>query len=150
MGDTILADRINGEPQASYTILSYPATALPDAYVNMILSNWMKSFRYLNDYVRLWDQSNYYEVYERLIRGVLARPSASVRLAVLSDDYDVCLGWSVCESPATLHYVFVRDGNRGEGIARALVPDSIDTITHLTRPALPIWTAKLPKAKFKP
>lgn len=132
--------------QAHYVITRHPAHDLPVEYIGMILSQWMRSYRFLNDYVRDCDSDHYFREYEKFIRAKLSEPNAMVRVATLSDDADVVLGWSLrCDS--VLHYVYVRRDSKSLGIGRALV-GHFDTVTHMTKPARKLWKKYYKHAKL--
>lgn len=137
-------------PQASYQIISYRAQALPEAYRNMIYAKWMRSLRTGNDYFKLIQPRIYYDVYNQYIKSILARPLTIVRLAVLSDDPDVVLGFSVSEDSHILHYCHVHTDSRNQGIGSSLVPFQVAVITHITKIGLSIWNSKYPDAIFNP
>ncbi len=109
----------------------------------------MRSFRYGNDYMKLADSDSYYRSYEIYLTLLLYKPEAVVRLAVLTDDPDVALGFSVVRGPI-LDYVHVHKDFRKQGIGKKLVPNDIETITHLTKTGMKLWSTKLPKATFDP
>lgn len=134
---------------ASYTIIGFSGKDLPAAYRNLIFSRWLRSLRFSNDYFNLIEANAYYAVYHRYIEALLARPATSVNLAVLSDDNDNVLGFSVTE-PEILHYVHVHKYQRKQGIGRALVPSTTRVITHVTKTGLSLWVSKMPQAVFNP
>ena len=136
-------------PTPSYSIIRYAGRELPGAYHNLILSRWMRSFRYGNDYIRLIDSDSYFIAYGRYIRGILKTVNSIVRLAVLTDDTDVALGFSVIRN-RTLDYVHVQKDYRHQGIGRMLVPEYIESFTHLTKTGIKLWSTKMPEAKFDP
>lgn len=133
----------------SYDIVVYMGKNLPEQYRNMILSKWMRSLKYENDFFRLADSASFFEYYNRYIDHILNKPGTEVRLAALSDNRDVVLGWSISRGEI-LDYVHVRRDMRKQGIGSDLVPKTITTITHLTRPALLIWQSKYPGFIFNP
>jgi GNAT superfamily N-acetyltransferase len=133
----------------TYSIIAYPAAKLPDTYRNMIFSKWLRSLRYGNDYYKLIDQEVYFTTYHIYIENLLSRPNAVVRLAALTEDQDVALGFSVARDNV-LDYVHVQRDYRRTGIGTSLVPKGIDTITHLTKIGAGLWSLKLPQAKFNP
>lgn len=137
------------EEKASYSIISFPSQYIPKQYRNLVLSKWLRSLKYGNEYFKLIDPDPYYKVYQVYIDALLARSSGIIRLAVLSEDHDVVLGFSLIEV-CTLHYVHVNHEFRNKGIGTSLVPGEIDIITHVTKPGLSIWNKKLPNAKFNP
>lgn len=72
-----------------------------------------------------------------------------VALAVLTDDTDVVLGWSVYEG-SILHFVFVKRDARKQGIGTELIPKNAEVITHLTKSGKAIWKKKHQYLKFNP
>lgn len=141
-------ERKTDEPQSSYTIVSMLGQSLPLRYQGFIYSKWLRSLRFGNEYFKLINSDDYYSNYKRYVSEVLDRPDVYLRLAVLTDEPDTALGFSVNEH-SVLHYVYVKDDVRRLGIGSALVR-KFDTFTHLTKDALPIWTRKYPKAIFNP
>jgi hypothetical protein len=120
-------------------------------YHHLILSSWTKSLRGNNEFFGLIDMPVFFQVYKVLIAQILNRPTTEVRLALLNDDEDVCVGWAVVEGDV-LHYVYVKgDINaRRNGIAKRLVGEGITTITHITKLGKKIWQEKMPNVKFNP
>lgn len=151
MGRQMLETKADDKQEiaSSYSVISYPGTSLPDTYQNLIFSKWLRSLRYGNDYYKLIDQDAYFIAYHAYISKLLAQPDAIVRLAVLTDDPDVVLGFSVTRG-TTLDYVHVHKDFRKQGIGTTLVPKDIHSITHLTKIGMAIWNAKLAHAKFNP
>lgn len=80
---------------------------------------------------KLIDSKVYYEKYGQYITFLLNKPEASVRLAVLTDDHDVVLGFSVTRGDI-LDYVHVQHDQRSQRIGSRLVPEKIQCITHWT------------------
>lgn len=137
------------EDQSSYKIISFKASNFPETYRNMIYSKWLRSLRYGNEYFSLIDPKIYFEVYESYINSLLKRPLSIVKFAVLTDDPDVVLGWSLIEDNK-LHYVYVQKDMRGQGIAQELCKEPFDTITHITLKALNIWNKHYKHVIFNP
>jgi GNAT superfamily N-acetyltransferase len=117
--------------QASYAVISFPAALVPKEYQNVVIARWLRSLREDNEYFGRIEKRPYFKVYDAFIKTILLRPHATVKFAVLSDDKDVVLGWCVTEGSA-LHYVHVHAAQRGQGIAKTLIPDNIEYITHVT------------------
>lgn len=135
--------------KSSYSVVPYQGQSLPESYKNLVYAKWLRSLRYGNDYFKLIDSDSYFKAYHKYIEHLLSRPSLIVRFAVLTEDPDVVLGFSVSEG-TTLHYVHVHMDNRRLGIGRSLVPFEVKTITHITKIGLSIWNAKMPHAVFNP
>jgi len=138
MGDTKLEGGGLREPQSTYSIVAYPAARFPVHFEGFVHAKWKRSLRDGNDLYKLVDSDAYFTAYAKYISTLLARPNAVLRLAILTDSPDVALGWSLVEGDA-LHYVFVQRDFRNKGIATALVPVPINTITHLTHMGARIW-----------
>lgn len=134
---------------ASYTVLAYPADTLPEAYYGLIFSKWLRSLRFGNDFFKLIDAESYYRAYHPLINRIIHRGDTIVYLAVLTDDHDVVLGFSVSRGKV-LDYVYVDRFYRQLGIGRDLVPDGIEMISHVTKTGLIIWANKAGHWKFNP
>jgi hypothetical protein len=138
--DPSTADIQPQEAPAFYTVISYPAHSMPDAYRNLVYSTWLRSLRFGNEYFKLISSDAYYSNYDVYIKSLTNRPNSTLKLAVLSDNHDVVLGWSLTEG-TTLHYVHVQKDVRKNGIARSLMPANINTITHLTTVGATIWAS---------
>lgn len=148
MGDKeIYPEAVEQEGMSSYKIVAYSAFALPQAYVNLIYSRWMRSFRYGNDIIKLCDSNAYYFAYRSYISKVLMQRDAVVQMAVLTDAPDVVLGFSVSRG-TILDYVHVHKDNRRVGIGQKLIPAGITVFTHLTKTGKTIWKNKYKDWKF--
>jgi GNAT superfamily N-acetyltransferase len=134
---------------SSYRIVEFAATDMPDAYENLVFSKWLRSLRFGNEFFKLIEPEAYYRAYSKYLFNVLENPETRLRFAVLSDDNDVVLGFSVFNG-TVLYYVHVHADNRRLGIGKQLVPKDIDTITHLTKTGMTIWASKYPQWKFNP
>jgi GNAT superfamily N-acetyltransferase len=137
------------ESLASYSVQVFSAHDLPPEFRNLIYSKWLRSLRYGNDYFKLIDPDAYYRAYQTYITYRLGQIDCVVRLAVLTDEPDVVLGFSLCHGNI-LEYVHVHKDHRRQGIGTKLVPGYIDTITHVTKIGLSIWGSKYSHWKFNP
>lgn len=108
---------------------------------DFIEGSWMLSFRdglidYLQTpYVR---RSVYYRGQRKLIHALMNRPGAVCLIAATADYDDAILGWMLLEGEYVVHYVYVKDAFRGQGIARQLLASvniSEDDLvyTHVTK-----------------
>lgn len=152
MNDILAADdgsevlRGNG---TTYSIIAYPASKLPESFTALIFARWLRSFRFGNDWVKKTDPKEYYKHYHKYIEILLSKPDCVVRIAALSDDHDVVLGFSVVREDV-LDYVHVQVDHRKQGIAKRLVPKGITTISHTTKLATGIWQDKYKHIKCNP
>ncbi len=138
---------------SSYSIIAFQGANVPKEYINLIYSKWLRSLRFGNDFFKLADSDSYYDAYQNYIKVLLNKPNAMVRLAVLTDEKDVVLGFSVYRgyiSNIVLDYVHVHKDHRKLGIGTRLLPHGVSTITHLTRTGLSIWGSKYGYWSFNP
>lgn len=152
MGDQELEARaaeIQLGKKDTYSVVAYLGRDLPETYRNMILSKWLRSLKFGNDFFRLIDNDAYFSSYQKYIKQLLERPQCIIRLAVLTDEPDTCLGFCVSE-PDILHFVWSHKDNRKIGIAASLTQFPFSSITHLTTMGMSIWHKKFPTAKFNP
>lgn len=134
---------------ATYSIIVYSGAKLPEQYKPIIFSRWLRSLRYGNEYFKKIRPSVYWDVYHRYIERLLLQGHTTVRMAVLTQDPDVVLGYAVTRGHI-LDYVHVHRDMRKMGIAKSLIPPGITDITHLTKDATPIWKYKCKTWGFNP
>lgn len=127
---------------SSYSILSFPSKELPKQYNSVIRSRWKKSLRKGNPFFALIEPDAYYTAYNLYVEDLLSRPTSIVRLAVLTDDSDIVLGFSVIRDEI-LDFIHVhKDYGRRQGIGKRLMSNKITTFTHLTMLGKKIWQRK--------
>lgn len=137
---------------SGYVIIHMQGRDVEDGpWKNQIYAFFKKSLRDGSKFFEDIDPESFYNTYTNYIDAILNRQHTRVSFAVLPDDFDNCLGWSIHEGK-TLHYVFVKTGiaARNHGIATALVDKDFDRFTHLTKIGREIWKKKYPKAIFDP
>lgn len=133
----------------SYSIISYPSHALPEAYKPMIFSKLLRSLRFGNDHFKKINADHYYETYHKFIENLMNKPDSITRLAVLTTDHDVVLGYCLSREDV-LDYVHVHKDMRQKGIAKALIPKNITVISHITKDGIRFWQSKHPEWTFNP
>lgn len=132
----------------TYFLTIFPGTNMPKRFEAMYFSNFLRSLRKGNEYFKLIEPDSYYENYKRYAEHLLKK--SEIRMAILDDDNDIALGWSLVEGDR-LHYVFVQPEQRGCGIASKLMPlTALKSFSHITNLWLPIWNSKYDEMKFNP
>lgn len=116
--------------------------------INFILATWLRGLKYGNDWFQMIDPEAYFLVYQKVIEAILQRPDTVVKVACLVEDRDVLIGYSVYAGDR-LDWLFVKKNWRNIGVARSLVPENINVITHLTAVGKTILR-KHPTVKFNP
>lgn len=135
---------------SSYSILIYSGSdPAIKPYESMIYKDFLKTLRYGNDWYKEIFADAYYNTYQKVIFSLLNRPSTVIKLAVLTEDYDTCLGWSMTEGQ-TIHYVHVKRDFRKQGIGGELIPKNVEAVTHLTKIGKSIWKKSYRDAIFNP
>lgn len=97
-----------------------------------IYSTWLQGLYYGNDWFKQIDQETYFDFYNKIIRQLLFKKSAKIKVAALKEDPDVLIGYSVWRE-STLDWVFVKPAWRRLGIAKRLIPENIAKCTHMTK-----------------
>lgn len=129
------------QPLPTYTIITVPSSNLGDQYKPMVYSRWLRSLRYGNNIFKKMSSNDYYKNYHAFIGKLMDKPDSIVRMAVLSDDHDVVLGFAVSREDV-LDYIHVHSDYRRQGIGHLLLPSKVTTFTHLTSYAIAIWQGK--------
>ncbi len=128
-------------------IKSYKACDLPKDLRNLVIAPFLNSLRYGNDLFRLIDKDAYFYSYGKFVESLLKRPEAIIRLALLNDN--TAIGWCLYENKV-VHYLWVKQEVRRQGIGRSLLPKEFDTISHITNKGINVWVNKFPSVKFDP
>lgn len=77
-------------------------------------------------------------------------PSVTILVACLTEDPNIILGYSIFSADeTTLHWVYMKKKWRKLGIAKAMVPSTINVCTHLTALGA-ILKTKIPNITFNP
>lgn len=118
-----------------------------------ILSTWLKGLLWGGDQLyRRIPKNIYFSNHRKLIEKILGSPETKVKLAVLKEDADVILGYSVYREAGgqvVLDFVFIKKDWRNIGLAKSLCPNSIYAVTNLTRVGASIL-AKNPAVIYNP
>lgn len=110
---------------------------------SFIMSTWLKGLKFGNDLFKEVKADVYFKAYQKILDQLLAHPSVKVNVACLPDDEDVILGYAaVSKDDSKIHFVFVKSAWRKMGIAKALVPETIKTATHITKTGLSLLRKK--------
>ena len=101
-----------------------------------IIKTWLLGLRHGNEWFRLIDHDSYYKHYHDIIENLIRNPATETRIAALTEDPDTILGYAcVARDGATIHWTYVKPAWRSHGIGRALLPDTVSRMTHMTRVA---------------
>lgn len=112
----------------------------------LIKATMLKGLYYGCDFFRQMEQDRFFEAYSPLVDELLR--NKNIIVACLEEDPDVILGYAIVSQPV-LHYVYVKEVWRGQGIVRKMLQDlKITKVSHLTKIGNKIRIAK--KLQFDP
>jgi hypothetical protein len=120
-----------------------------DPYLPYIYSKWLRSLRYGSEIYKMIDSGAFFNCEHAKIEKILDCEDTEIRLAVLSDDLDVCLGFSAVRNDH-LDYVYVNKDQRKIGIGASLIPDRIKSFGTLTNLGQIVWEKRYTDLKFNP
>lgn len=124
---------------SSYDIISFKASELPKTYEGFVYDKWLRSNRNGSPGFKNFDPDEYYKHWHKFITMLMSKPDSIIKLAVLSDDHDVALGFSVSREDV-LDYIYVHKDHRKLGIGTRLMPKNINVASHVTVTGLEIKT----------
>lgn len=111
--------------------------------MNLILATWLRGLYYSDSWYSEIPKNIFMDQYHKIIKTILASPHTSVRVACLKEDPEVILGYAVLSNVHTaVHWVFCKKNWRGIGIAKDLVPNTVNSATHATKVGLGIMKKK--------
>lgn len=114
---------------------------VPDDHA-FVMSTFLRGLYYGDSWFSLIPKEIFMASYKKAAEAIVLSPKNIVVVAALKDSPDVILGYSIVSLDGKkLHWVFVKAGDkkdpaaswREKGIARSLIPASIETVTHLTK-----------------
>lgn len=125
-------------------IVTRPSIESDKAFV---ISTWLSGQYHGSPYWSQMPKELFYAEYTELINTILCNPNTEVTIAILEDDPNMLLGFSV-HSGTTLHWVYTKKDYRSNGIMRLLVPNTITTVSSTSLPGAAITRKK--KLIFNP
>lgn len=115
-----------------------------------VYSTFLKGLYYGDSWFRLIDKDIFMKNYHSIITSLLAAPNTVIIIAHLKEDIDTVVGYAILNTNLkVLHYIFIKPAWRTIGVAKMLVPETVDTVTHLTKMGLGILKTH-PGLKFNP
>lgn len=118
--------------------------------IPFIYSSWLNSYRYDSSLGRGCRNQVFFPEYNRVIDRILSRENVKTIVACKTDEPGVIFGYLVFQ-PGILHYCFVKEVFRKEGVASSLALSASPAIqfTHRTTALEPILK-KHPELIFNP
>lgn len=122
----------------TYSVIVYASSQLPSQYTALIFSKWLRSLKFGNPIYKNIKSDVFYKEFHAYLTVLLNKPGSTIRLAVLSDDHDVVLGFSVSREDV-IDYIYVHKDYRNAGIGKSLMPPDAKAFIFITLTALNIW-----------
>lgn len=98
---------------------------------NFIMATFLRGLYYGDSWFSLMPKDVFMNVYKQIAEALINKHQ--VYIACLKEDRDVILGYSILsKDETTIHWVFVKQMWRKQGIGRSLIPQSVNCVTHLT------------------
>lgn len=98
-----------------------------------IKSTMLRGLYYGDSWFSQIPKDRFMGAYKHFVDAILANPKNTVQVAVLKEDPDVILGYSILsEDFRKIHWIFVKKAWRLKGLGRALLPQFPGVATHLT------------------
>lgn len=117
---------------------------------NLVKSAFLKGLYYGDSWFSFMPKSIFMDNYKNIADALILSQKNKVRVVALKDEPSVILGYAILsKDDKTVHWVFVKKSWRGQGIARALLPSSIEAATHLSTVGRQLMS-KLPLCVFNP
>lgn len=99
---------------------------------SFILATFLRGLYYGNSLFRLIPSKIFYPRYHDIVERLIDSPNSITMVACLKDAPEVVLGYSIVTNSTRLDWVFVKRPWRKIGIAKLLVPDTIQSVSHIT------------------
>jgi GNAT superfamily N-acetyltransferase len=98
---------------------------------NFVMATFLRGLYYGDSWFSLIPKDIFMNVYKQVAEALIKKHQ--VYIACLKEDPDVILGYSIISADEkTLHWIFIKQAWRNHGIARSLVPSTVNCVTHLT------------------
>jgi hypothetical protein len=122
----------------------------PEHDENFVFSTALDGLYYGDSWFSKIKKAIFYNYYRKILQGIIAKPSTQIRIACIKDDPTEIKGYVILTNNAkAIMWIFVKRDWRKNGIARALVPDTVTEVSNLTHLG-EILIKKYPQLSFNP
>lgn len=98
-----------------------------------VKSTFLRGLYYGDSWFSLIPKNIFMQNYKLLAEKLINSPLVVIKVACLQEDHDVILGYSMLSSDfQTIHWVFVKQAWRRQGIAKRLLPQFPTSVSHLS------------------
>lgn len=98
-----------------------------------IIATWLRGYYYGEKSIGEIDKQAFMSAYNLRLNALLDSGKLDVRIMCLKEDHEVILAYAVLsKSGEALHWIFTKSAWRKTGLAKSLVPVTINSVSHLT------------------
>lgn len=106
---------------------------------NFVLATFLRGLYYGDSWFSQMNKATFMYEYHKILMHIMSNPNTEITVACLREDPETILAYSLTsKDQTTLHWVFTKKAWRGIGITKDLVPQTVTTVTHLTKTGLSI------------
>lgn len=105
--------------------------AYEDGDKAFIMATFLRGLYYGDSWYSTIPKNRFMECYHSFLESLLDSPGIDIKVACLPDDKDVIIGYSIYTN-TVLHWLYVKEKWRKLGVAKALLPNPLTAVTHLT------------------
>lgn len=111
----------------------YTIRDMVPADANFIFATFLRGLYYGDSWFSQIPKDIFMANYKHVAAALVPSPKTVVKIACLTEDPDVILGYSIMSADfQTVHWCFVKAAWRRQGIARSLLPSHPVYVTHLS------------------
>lgn len=101
---------------------------------NFIYATWLRGLYHGSEFYGSIEKEAFFKNYQNVVKGLLLKKAVKVSVACLEDTPDIILGYIVFESKGPLHWLYVKESWRKQGVATRLANLSSFSsyVTHIT------------------
>lgn len=99
-----------------------------------ILATFLRGVYYGNQFFNMIPKNIFMDSYKKVGEALLVHPNVQIKVACLSDDPDVMIGYAMLSKDLeTIHFCFIKSAWRQQGIMKAILPIIPKNSTHFTK-----------------
>lgn len=111
----------------------YKVRSYQEGDKNFVLATFLRGLYYGNDFYGIIPKQIFMENYKVVAETLVNPVRTEIKVACLVEDEDVILGFTVLSKDCSaLHWVFVKQVWRKQGIAAALTPKNVTSYSHFS------------------
>jgi hypothetical protein len=99
-----------------------------------VMSTFLRGLYYGDSWFSLIPKTIFMNNYKKIVESMTQSPKVIIKVACLKEDPTVIIGYSILSSDfQTIHWLFVKQNWRNNGVGKSLVPKYPTAVSHLTK-----------------